>query len=249
MAWSLGNGGLPGENRNGSALRFVRCAGPLCRGAKGKRRLDQLALDAGIHRSVEALLHESLPGPMTCGVLHPAIVLPRDAENWQPEDLNRALVHELDHVRRGDWITLCLAQALCAVYWFHPLVWAAWRRLALEAERSCDDAVLGASEATAYADQLVGLAQRLSHAPGPYGRPEIAAAGDGESRRPGDARRRGAGWPDNGSRSRAGKFPVAVAFASAATLVLTISPLTMVARIPGLGPGFDAGAGELLTDV
>jgi hypothetical protein len=34
-------------------------------------------------------------------------------------------------------------------------VWIAWRRLALEAERSCDDAVLRRSEAAAYADQLV----------------------------------------------------------------------------------------------
>ena len=55
-----------------------------------------------------------------------------------------------------------LARAVCIVYWFHPLVWIAWRRLALEAERACDDAVLGHSEATAYADQLVGLAERLS---------------------------------------------------------------------------------------
>jgi beta-lactamase regulating signal transducer with metallopeptidase domain len=41
------------------------------------------------------------------------------------------------------------------VYWFHPLVWMAWRQLALEAERSCDDAVLRRSEGTVYADQLV----------------------------------------------------------------------------------------------
>jgi hypothetical protein len=32
----------------------------------------------------------------------------------------------------------------------------------VEAERACDDAVLGQSEATAYADQLVGLARQMS---------------------------------------------------------------------------------------
>ena len=132
------------------------------------------------------LLHEALPGPMTCGVLHPAIVLPPDAQIWDQEDLNRAIVHELEHVRRGDWVSHCLARAVCAVYWFHPLVWIAWRQLALEAERSCDDAVLGRSEATAYADQLVGLAQAV------VGGREIAAPGDGEPCRSGDARRRGA---------------------------------------------------------
>ena len=35
-----------------------------------------------------------------------------------------------------------LARAVAAFYWFHPLVWMAWRRLCLEAERSCDDAVV-----------------------------------------------------------------------------------------------------------
>src|SRR5207302_9963933 len=95
---------------------------------------------------------------------HPAIVLPQDAPAWEMEDLNRAIVHELEHVRRGDWLSHCIARVVCAVYWFHPLVWIAWRQLALAAERSCDDAVLGRSEATAYADQLVGLAQRLSAA-------------------------------------------------------------------------------------
>src|ERR1700678_3367022 len=99
---------------------------------------------------------------MTCGVLYPAVVLPRDAQSWKAEDLTRAIVHELEHVRRGDWATHCFARTICAAYWFHPLVWIAWRQLALEAERSCDDAVLARSEATAYADQLVGLAQRMS---------------------------------------------------------------------------------------
>lgn len=130
----------------------------------GQSLVDRLALDAGIRRPVEVLLHEALPGPMTCGVARPAILLPQDAETWNPEDLSRAMIHELEHVRRGDSVWLCLARAACAVYWFHPLVWIARRKLVLEAERSCDDAVLGYSEATAYADQLVSLARRLSMA-------------------------------------------------------------------------------------
>ena len=66
---------------------------------------------------------------MTCGVIAPAIVLPADAQQWSPEDLRRAIVHELEHVRRADWLTHCLARVACAVYWFHPLVWIAWREL------------------------------------------------------------------------------------------------------------------------
>ena len=47
------------------------------------------------------------------------------------------------------------------IYWFHPLVWIASRRLGLEAEHASDDAVLRGADATVYADQLVALAGRL----------------------------------------------------------------------------------------
>ena len=173
-------------------IRWLRRSGLPWR--SGQAAVDTLALDAGVRRRVEVLLHEALPGPMTCGIVRPAIVLPRDAEHWEAEDLNRAFVHELEHVRRADSLTRSLARGACALYWFHPLVWIAWRRLGLEAERSCDDAVLRRSEPTAYADQLVGLAKRLSVA---RSSPLLAMTepGDGEPCRSGDPRPRGARRP------------------------------------------------------
>jgi uncharacterized protein (TIGR03435 family) len=130
--------------------------------------IGQLAVDARIHRPVDVLLHEAVSGPMTFGVRQPIVVLPVDAPGWPEEELRRALIHEFEHVRRSDWISHALARVVTACYWFHPIAWAAWRQLNLEAERACDDAVLASaptrtgSEATAYADQLVELAQRLS---------------------------------------------------------------------------------------
>ena len=51
---------------------------------QGRSIAGKLALDAGIHRRVEVVLHDALPGPVTCGVLRPAIVLPQDAPAWDP---------------------------------------------------------------------------------------------------------------------------------------------------------------------
>jgi beta-lactamase regulating signal transducer with metallopeptidase domain len=104
--------------------------------------LSWVRAEARVHGRVEVLLNEALPGPMTCGFLNPAIVFPLDAQTWAREDLQRAIMHELEHVRRGDRLIHCLARVACAMYWFHPLVWIAWRQLTLEAERSCDEAVL-----------------------------------------------------------------------------------------------------------
>jgi len=112
-------------------------------------------------RSTRILLDETAAGPITCGVFRPSIVLPGEAREWDPEELRRAVVHELEHVRRADVLMFCVARIVCALYWFHPLVWISWRRLRLEAERACDDAVLRGVEPVEYADQLVMLAERL----------------------------------------------------------------------------------------
>ncbi|HEY4365348.1 MAG TPA: M56 family metallopeptidase [Bryobacteraceae bacterium] len=191
---------------------------------QGQAAADGLAPEAGLERRIEVLLHESLPGPMTCGVLHPAIVFPADAAEWQEGDLNRALVHELEHVKRGDWILLCLARTVCAVYWFHPLVWIAWRRLGVEAERACDDAVLGRSEATAYADQLIQLARRMSAS---RKSPVLAMANRSDL-----STRIGALLDQRQRRGRVGASLLALACV-AVVLGAAISPLQMVAAPQG----------------
>jgi uncharacterized protein (TIGR03435 family) len=195
--------------------------------------VDRLAREAGIQRGVEVLLHATLPGPMTCGALHPAVVLPQEAETWEAEDLTRAILHELEHVRRADWLSHCLARALCAVYWFHPLVWIAWRQLTLDAERACDDAVLRRSESTAYADQLVGLARRLStNAKSPL----LAMANRADL-----ATRVSAVLDSRQRRGRAGKVSLGLACGAAVLLVVTISPLQMVAAPQGASAPISTG--------
>jgi len=123
-----------------------------------------LAGECGVRRKVEVLLHDGVPGPLTCGIWRPAILLPDEACEWNEADLRRALVYELEHVRGGDWAIQLATRATCVLYWFHPLVWMAFRRLSLEAESAADDAVVRGAEHTEYADQLVSLAGRLSKA-------------------------------------------------------------------------------------
>ncbi|WP_035357383.1 M56 family metallopeptidase [Edaphobacter aggregans] len=186
----------------------------------GQLMVGQLAADAGVHRRVEVLLHGAVTSPGSCGALRAIIVLPMDAPTWHEDDLSRAIIHELEHVRRGDWVSQCFARAVCACYWFHPLVWMGWRRMVLEAERACDDAVLRRAEATAYADQLLVLAERISKPPNwPLltlaNRTELAA--------------RVVAVLDSGQqRGRAGTVCLVLACIASALLVTTISPLRIV---------------------
>jgi beta-lactamase regulating signal transducer with metallopeptidase domain len=124
--------------------------------------LQALVAGSGIRRKIDVLLHDKIEVPFTYGLVRPAILLPNDATNWSEIDRSRVLVHELEHIKRGDWIVQLMARSVCACYWFQPLVWIAWRRMCLEAERACDDAVVIQTEHTDYAEQLVSLARRLS---------------------------------------------------------------------------------------
>lgn len=180
-----------------------------------------LARDAGISRPVDVVMHEEVAAPITFGTRHPVIVLPPDAREWPEADLRRAIVHELEHVRRADWALQTAARAACAMWWFHPLAWAAWRRLSLEAERACDDAVVAREEGTDYADQLVTLAARLSAA---NAQPTLGMANRS------DLSARVSALLDRAQRrGRPGAVAVAAAGIAAAALVIAVAPLRAVA--------------------
>lgn len=134
---------------------------------EGTARMNEIAHEANIRRPALVVLSSETNTPMTFGFRMSTIVFPLAAKHWDDESLGRAIRHELEHVRRDDWALQLLARAACAFYWPHPLVWAAWRRFCFEAERACDDAVVGTFDgAEAYAGQLVTLARgaRRMHA-------------------------------------------------------------------------------------
>ena len=202
-------------------LRALRRSGSSC--ARGEALLRGLSAELGLHRSVAVRVHESIPGPMTYGTLRPVILLPPDAEHWSDDAFSRAMIHELEHARRGDWLSQYMARVVGALYWFHPLVWMAWRRLSLEAERACDDAVLRRSEATAYAHQLVLLAERLASIPTP---PQLAMAACRDL-----STRVRAVLDGAQARGRAGAFPVATAIVAAALFIAAVAPLRAVRQV------------------
>src|SRR5262245_52060342 len=179
-----------------------------------------LASECGVRRKVEVLLHEGIPGPITCGIWRPAILLPDEACEWKEADLRRALVHELEHVRRGDWAIQMAARVTCIFYWYHPLVRVAFRWLSLEAERAADDAVVRSADHTRYAEQLVLLAGRLRKAqsqpaPGMANRSDLSA-------------RVRALLDDRQRRGRAGWWTKASALSVAALVVFTLAPVRTV---------------------
>ena len=185
-----------------------------------------LASAAGVRRSIDVLEHEAVPAPLTCGLWRPAIVLPRDARGWSDADVKRALMHEIEHIARGDWGTHLAARVVCAAYWFHPLAWTALRGLCLEAERACDDAVLRSEDRADYADQLVLLARRFT---GVHARAMVGMASRSDL-----SARVTAVLDDRLRRGHASARTAAAAFVAAGLAVALLAPVRAGAAAPSI---------------
>jgi TonB family protein len=121
---------------------------------------DDLILELDVHRPVVLLESDRQAMPMTWGVLTAKVLLPQSAREWSGDRLRAVIAHELAHVRRGDWALHAAVDVITRIYWFNPLLWLARRRLRLESERACDDAVLGLGVNGAdYASLLVDVAR------------------------------------------------------------------------------------------
>ena len=100
--------------------------------------------------------------PLTWGWPFATIALPPAADEWQESRLRSALLHEMAHVRRGDWLWQQAAELICVIYWFNPLIWIMLHRLRSESETCCDNYVLaGGMLPSEYAGDLLAIARTM----------------------------------------------------------------------------------------
>ena len=131
-------------------------------GAEWDALVDGTRRSIGVHSPARLLISPRAAMPFTSGLVRPVIVLPASAEDWTRERRRSVLAHELAHVRRRDLLTNAVVQLACAIYWFHPLVRLAARRVRIEAERSCDALVVAAgTRASDYAGDLLDIARTM----------------------------------------------------------------------------------------
>lgn len=140
-----------------SVNRIVRRATPLdARAWSGP--LYELADRLGIDRTPRIVRSTEVKMPFAAGLVAPTIVLPAESDAWDDERRQAVLMHELAHIRRNDLLGHTLGRIACAIYWFHPLVWRAARRLRIESERACDDlALMCGLRPSNYAEHLLEI--------------------------------------------------------------------------------------------
>ncbi|HRI53340.1 MAG TPA: M56 family metallopeptidase, partial [Pseudomonadota bacterium] len=95
--------------------RLLRAA-PKVRDPQWLTLLHDAQRELGVRRPVRLLRSHRSGTPLCAGTLHPAIVLPRQAQSWSAERRRLVLLHELAHIRRYDCLTQLVAQAACALH-------------------------------------------------------------------------------------------------------------------------------------
>jgi beta-lactamase regulating signal transducer with metallopeptidase domain len=127
-----------------------------------------LSSSIGLRGDIRLLLSDRLKAAITTGVIRATVILPTAAAEWPRERIRLVLSHELTHVKRHDgWIELFVHLAT-TIHWFNPLAWIAVRRLRIERERDCDNAVLNSgARPSEYASLLMDIAADLGSAARP----------------------------------------------------------------------------------
>ena len=81
--------------------------------------------------------------PFTMGYFKPVIYLPNNVTSTANHSLLRSIIgHELAHIKRYDNLWIAFQNGLQILYFFHPAVWIANRRIHLARECICDGMVL-----------------------------------------------------------------------------------------------------------
>lgn len=111
-----------------------------------------------IKRKISLLSHKQVKAPLTWGVIKPVVIIPDESRSWTKDQCSSALFHELSHIKRGDFLIKILAGCSCALYWFNPLSWFAFRMMKREQEKACDELVLKAGvKPSTYAANLLQI--------------------------------------------------------------------------------------------
>lgn len=112
-------------------------------------------------RPVSMYISTNLDRPSVVGFFQPRIVIPQDVfAKLSSQELEQILIHEMEHIRRGDnWTNLFQKLAL-ALFPLNPALCWIDRHLCTERELACDDCVLDATSChKVYALCLTNLAE------------------------------------------------------------------------------------------
>ncbi len=117
----------------------------------------------GLARKIRVAVTDRLTSPAVVGVLVPTLILPLSLfTTLTPTQIQFVLLHELAHIRRGDYLANLFQLFAEALLFFNPAVWWISHQIRREREACCDALAIELSGAPAdYARTLVRVAENI----------------------------------------------------------------------------------------
>lgn len=164
LVWLVGASGMLGR-----AIVKVAGAEQLRRACKplNDERIAGLVTEARramkLTRRIRVAVTNQLTSPAVVGVLAPTLILPFSLlTTLSQEQIRFVLLHELAHIRRGDYLANLVQLFAEALLFFNPAVWWISHQVRREREACCDALAIELSGAPAdYARTLVSVAESL----------------------------------------------------------------------------------------
>jgi beta-lactamase regulating signal transducer with metallopeptidase domain len=127
-----------------------------------KRRITGLCQQMGITKSVTLLESKVAKLPIVFGQLKPVILVPVGlVTQLAPEQVEAILLHELAHIRRGDYFVNLVQNIIETLFFFNPaLLWLS-SLIRDERENCCDDVAIGQlRNKKQYIESLISFRER-----------------------------------------------------------------------------------------
>ena len=112
----------------------------------------------GVRRRPRIWLLDRISQPFVWGLVRGSIYLPAELLDGQHAKFQASLLgHELSHILRFDALVNSLQVLAQTVFWFHPFVWWANRRIRAEREKCCDEMTIarGNTRPEEYSEAIV----------------------------------------------------------------------------------------------
>jgi beta-lactamase regulating signal transducer with metallopeptidase domain len=129
--------------------------------------VEHAKLRLSINAAIEIKVSDTVTTPFVCGLLKPALMLPKGlVQQLSHKEISALLNHELAHLRQHDLIWCVGWRWIKAICWFHPLVWPVPAAHNLACEQEADRIAAGQLEdKDSYGTLLARLALHVLELP------------------------------------------------------------------------------------
>lgn len=121
-----------------------------------------------LKRRISIRQSDRIAAPLTYGILHPVILMPKQTDWTNTEQLQYIFSHEYVHIYRLDAFTKLMAAYVLCVHWFNPFVWGMYLLFNRDLELACDERVIrqfGDQSKSVYSLLLIHMEAKKSGLP------------------------------------------------------------------------------------